>query len=72
MVINNTDDLLVLARGFQNKIRSSKFKLNRSLTDKRKTGNCCVCGKKIDGIREFEHSPYYCYKCHDEAEAVWR
>ena len=33
--------------------------------------NCITCGKQIDAP-DFEHTPWYCYKCNEEMEAALR
>lgn len=32
--------------------------------------NCIMCGRKMTTTKE-ENPPYYCYRCHDEAEGVF-
>jgi len=36
----------------------------------RKEVNCVMCGRQMTTTRVEKH-PYYCYKCHDEAEGVF-
>ena len=35
-----------------------------------KSVNCVMCGRKMT-TQQTENPPYYCYKCHDEAEGVF-
>ena len=45
-------------------VSDSKSRFNR------KEVNCIMCRRQMTTSKE-EIAPYYCYKCHEEAEAVW-
>ncbi len=43
----------------------------RTKKPKYKTVKCSMCRREMD-VREHENTPFYCYKCFEEAEVAQR
>lgn len=41
----------------------------KNIMKTRKEVKCSLC-KRIMTVRDYEHPPYYCYKCSEEHESV--
>ena len=61
-----------LAKKFKDEIYSHGNRLygkGKVSLGKKKDVNCGMCQRKMT-VRDFEHQPYYCYRCEPELEAV--
>ena len=66
--MDNHDELTRLAREHMAKCYAGQMKIGIGFKHKKfKTVSCSICGKSVD-VPDFENSPYYCYRKHEEED----
>jgi len=70
--MNKNKTILELAKEHQLKCFMGRHHITGKAHKYRyKEVNCVLCKRKMD-VPDFEHPPYYCWKCDHEAEAALR
>ena len=65
------NSILELAKAHQVKCWKGRNNINSNRNLQLMDSNCCMCGRAMT-VKKWENKPHYCYKCHDEAEAVFQ
>lgn len=63
--------VLELAKEFQVKMYFGKHHIGKARKYRDKDVTCHMCGRPMTAP-EWENTPFYCYKCDEEAESVQR